>query len=45
MLNKRTIKDYLMITVATVIIGVFGCPEVEDRFGDTLQLFLENVVE
>ncbi len=28
-----------------VIIGVFGCPEQEDRFGDTLQLFLENVVE
>lgn len=27
-----------------VIIGVFGCPEQEDRFGDTLQLFLENVV-
>jgi len=23
----------------TVIIGVFGCPETEDRFADTLQLF------
>ena len=23
----------------TLIIGVFGCPEVEDRFADTLQLF------
>ncbi len=23
----------------TLIIGVFGCPEVEDRFDDTLQLF------
>ena len=25
----------------TYIIGVFGCPEVEDRFDDTLQLFNE----
>ena len=25
----------------TLIIGVFGCPEVDDRFPDTLQLFTE----
>ena len=30
-------KDY--------IIGVFGCPEKEDRFDDTLQLFNENIVK
>ena len=23
----------------TLIVGVFGCPEVDDRFPDTLQLF------
>jgi len=28
----------------TLIIGVFGCPEVEDRFADTLQLF-NNAVD
>ena len=27
----------------TLIIGVFGCPEVEDRFADTLQLFNETI--
>ena len=27
------------------IIGVFGCPEKEDRFDDTLQLFNETVVK
>lgn len=27
----------------TLLIGVFGCPEVEDRFLDTLQLFTETV--
>ena len=27
----------------TYIIGVFGCPDVEDRFADTLQLFNEAV--
>ena len=27
----------------TLIIGVFGCPEAEDRFADTLQLFNETV--
>lgn len=27
----------------TYIIGVFGCPEVEDRFADTLQLFNEAI--
>ena len=27
----------------TLVIGVFGCPEVEDRFADTLQLFTETV--
>lgn len=27
----------------TLIIGVFGCPEVEDRFADTLQLFNEAI--
>ena len=27
----------------TYIIGVFGCPEVEDRFDDTLQLFNEAI--
>ena len=27
----------------TYIIGVFGCPEAEDRFADTLQLFNETV--
>ncbi len=26
-----------------LIIGVFGCPEVEDRFADTLQLFTETI--
>lgn len=26
-----------------LIIGVFGCPEVEDRFADTLQLFNETI--
>lgn len=29
----------------TYIIGVFGCPEKEDRFDDTLQLFNETVVK
>lgn len=27
----------------TLIVGVFGCPEVEDRFADTLQLFNETI--
>lgn len=27
----------------TYVIGVFGCPEVEDRFADTLQLFNETI--
>ena len=27
----------------TLVIGVFGCPEAEDRFADTLQLFNETV--
>lgn len=27
----------------TYIIGVFGCPDVEDRFDDTLQLFNETI--
>ena len=27
----------------TMIVGVFGCPDVEDRFADTLQLFNEAV--
>ena len=27
----------------TLIIGVFGCPEAEDRFADTLQLFNEAI--
>lgn len=27
----------------TLLIGVFGCPEVEDRFADTLQLFNQTV--
>ncbi|MBR4863000.1 MAG: D-alanyl-D-alanine carboxypeptidase [Oscillospiraceae bacterium] len=27
----------------TLIIGVFGCPEAEDRFADTLQLFNETI--
>ena len=27
----------------TLIIGVFGCPEAEDRFADTLQLFNEII--
>ena len=27
----------------TLIIGVFGCPEVEDRFADTLQLFNQHI--
>lgn len=27
----------------TYIIGVFGCPEIEDRFDDTLQLFNETI--
>ena len=27
------------------IIGVFGCPEIEDRFEDTLQLFNETIGE
>ena len=27
----------------TLIIGVFGCPETEDRFADTLQLFNEAI--
>lgn len=27
----------------TLIIGVFGCPEVDDRFPDTLQLFTDAV--
>lgn len=27
----------------TYIIGVFGCPEIEDRFDDTLQLFNEAI--
>lgn len=27
----------------TYVIGVFGCPEVEDRFADTLQLFNEAI--
>ncbi len=27
------------------IIGVFGCPETEDRFGDTLHLLKENVLK
>ena len=29
----------------TYVIGVFGCPEKEDRFDDTLQLFNETVVK
>ena len=28
----------------TLIIGVFGCPEAEDRFADTLQLFNQIVL-
>jgi D-alanyl-D-alanine carboxypeptidase (penicillin-binding protein 5/6) len=28
---------------STYIIGVFGCPDVEDRFADTLQLFNEVI--
>ena len=28
-----------------LIIGVFGCPEEEDRFDDTLQLFNDTVLE
>ncbi len=27
----------------TLVIGVFGCPDVEDRFADTLQLFNETI--
>jgi len=27
----------------TLVIGVFGCPQTEDRFADTLQLFNETV--
>lgn len=27
----------------TLVIGVFGCPEVEDRFADTLQLFNRTI--
>ena len=27
----------------TLIIGVFGCPEIDDRFEDTLQLFTDAV--
>ena len=27
----------------TMVIGVFGCPDVEDRFADTLQLFNETI--
>ena len=27
----------------TYVIGVFGCPEKEDRFDDTLQLFNETI--
>jgi len=27
----------------TLIIGVFGCPETQDRFADTLQLFNEAI--
>ena len=27
-----------------IIVGVFGCPEVDDRFGDTLQLFVGGYV-
>lgn len=27
----------------TLIVGVFGCPEKEDRFADTLQLFNETI--
>lgn len=29
----------------TLLVGVFGCPEVEDRFADTLQLFNQVVPE
>ena len=29
----------------TYIIGVFGCPEAEDRFADTLQLFHNTVAQ
>ena len=29
----------------TYVIGVFGCPEKEDRFDDTLQLFNETIVK
>ena len=27
----------------SLVVGVFGCPEVEDRFADTLQLFNETI--
>lgn len=26
-----------------LLIGVFGCPEAEDRFADTLQLFNQTI--
>ena len=36
-------KFYFTYAGKTYIIGVFGCPEPEDRFEDTLQLFNETI--